>query len=118
MYLNVLEPGVPENGASLHLLCGCFVDTIRYVLLVKLFCSGLRKARRKDFISPLYEKLIFPYYYSTLLYIQNGLTYIRKYLARAVKPTMIDMRGFPDTEGLCPNAGFFPNKTDCTQFYR
>jgi hypothetical protein len=113
--LYVLNPDVPETDASHHLLCYCFVDTIRYVLLTKLFCSGLRKARRKDFTSPLYEKLIYPYYYFTLW--QKGLTFIRKYLARAMKP-MIDMRGFPDTEGLCPNAGFFPNKTDCTQFYR
>ena len=43
--------------------------------------------------------------------------------ARAVMPAMpmkpmIDMRGFPDKEGLCNGAGFFLNKTDCTQFYR
>ncbi|XP_046449289.1 protein transport protein SEC31-like [Daphnia pulex] len=36
---------------------------------------------------------------------------------RSMKP-MIDMRGFPDTGGLCPHAGFFRNETDCTQFYR
>ncbi len=40
------------------------------------------------------------------------------FLARAM---MFDMRGFPDTEGLCKirgGAGFWRNDTDCTQFFR
>ena len=79
---------------------GSFYLSLRFWLLRNLLCRShvqVQLLKSYDFISILKKKHF-------------------DYLARA--QPKIDLREFPDTQGICRGPGFHRNETDCTQFYR